>query len=162
MLASLNLVNNKVHTHCADVSISNLRDSITLTARPPLPPTPFSLGCIQYSTQKAEERLLCILLNANQRVIMGEAWERGYQSGYLTVQQHSILENNDHILARVVTFVHYNTWSYFRVLSHTWCQRSLVLGVRVERVEGFMASTFRQANSQRILSGLERGEIMPL
>ena len=50
-----------------------------LPSLPGLPsPPPFSLGCVQYSTQKAEERLLCILLIANQRVIMGEAWERGY------------------------------------------------------------------------------------
>ena len=33
-----------------------------------------------------------------------------------------------------------------------------MLGVRVERVDGFMANTFRQANSQRMLSGLQRGD----
>ena len=34
-----------------------------------------------------------------------------------------------------------------------------MLGVRVERVDGFMANTFRQANSQRTLSDLQRGDI---
>ena len=33
-----------------------------------------------------------------------------------------------------------------------------MLGVRVERVDGFKANTFRQANNQRTLSGLQRGD----
>ena len=80
---------------------------------------------------------------------MGEAWEQGYANIVSTCSTQD---------CHVSTLQDRLDWSYFRVLSHTLCQRSLMLGVRVERVDGFMANTFRQANNQRTLSGLQRGD----